>query len=400
VFKEARAVSSRFAPGLPSSIAMPTFQTMTMKAYSRVFLSLVLSSGLGACDSGGSGGPGSGSGSASANGCSAPEGGGAVSDQVSYVSNVTVTTLAGGAAAGSTDGPIAAAGFANPVSVVVEPSLIVADFDNDTLRRIDVATGTVSTLTQQADFQRPYGLALGANGALYVDTDYDPAGDKNVESGTIWRVDTQTGAATVVAADIGRPRGVAVMHDGRLVLGDYQNTRVLLLDPTAGTVTTLVGDTCADGQEERSFAVPYGVVVLPDGRAVVADQNAHRLSAVGANGSVTVFSGSGSVGTVDGGGTSAAFSQPKALAVDGAGNIYVSDTGSHRIRRVAPDGTVTTVAGSGQAGASDGGGAQASFWGQEGIAVTSDGRTVYVADGTGGEEGTPYNRIRKITIAP
>jgi DNA-binding beta-propeller fold protein YncE len=113
-----------------------------------------------------------------------------------------------------------------------------------------------------------------------------------------------------------------------------------------------------------------------------------------------VFVGGGGDGTVDGAVAAARFSQPKALAVDAAGNVYVSDTGAHRIRRVAPDGTVTTVAGSGVAGYADGQGAQAMFWGQEGIAVTSDGHTLYVADGTGGEEGTPYNRIRKITIGP
>ena len=71
---------------------------------------------------------------------------------------------------------------------------------------------------------------------------------------------------------------------------------------------------------------------------------------------------------------------------------------AHRIRRVAPDGSVTTIAGSGQAGAGDGNGMQATFNGQEGIAVSKDGHTVYVADGTAGEEGTPFNRIRKITV--
>jgi sugar lactone lactonase YvrE len=383
-----------------------------MQFYSRVFLALVLPAFLGSCNSGGtaatgdpsgSGGTGgASSGSAgSSPGCGAPAGGSAVGDKVSYVAGVTVTTLSGGAMAGDTDGPLAGSTFSNPVSVVVEPSgsLIIADFDNDALRRIDLTTGRVTTLTQQSDFQRPYGMAYGSDGVLYVDTDYDPDGVKNVESGTIWRIDTTGGTATVVAADIGRPRGVAGSHDQRLILGDYQNARVRQLVP-GGAVSDLVSDTCAQGATERAFAVPYGIAVLPDGRPVVADQDAHRLAVIDGNGGVTVYAGGGGDGTVDGAAADARFSQPKALTVDAAGNIYVSDANAHRIRRVAPDGTVTTVAGNGQPGAADGTGAQASFYGQEGIAVAKDGHTLYVADGTNGDEGTPYNRIRKITIAP
>lgn len=377
-----------------------------MKFYSRLFFALMVSVGFG-CGSGGgdpnvqnTGAAGDTGGAGSSPGCSAPNGGGAVTDQLSYVGGVTVTTVAGGAAAGDTDGPLASALLANPVSVAIEPggSLLVADFDNDRIRRIDFAAGTVSTLTKQSDFQRPYGMAFGSDGALYVDTDYDPTGDKNVTSGTIWRVDPTSGRAVAVAADIGRPRGVGATGDGRLVLGDYQNARVLQLELASGAVSDLVGDTCVSGQNVRAFAVPYGVAVLADGRAVVADQMANRLMVIAPSTSATVFAGGGGAGSVDGAAAAARFSQPKALAVDGAGNVYVSEVGTHRIRRVAADGTVTTIAGNGTAGAQDGTGQQASFYGQEGIAVSADGHTLYVADGTNGDEGTPFNRIRKITI--
>ena len=118
-------------------------------------------------------------------------------------------------------------------------------------------------------------------------------------------------------------------------------------------------------------------------------------------GVVTSFAGDGIAGTIDGPAASARFVSPKAIAADASGAVFVSDTEAHRIRRIAADGTVTTVAGNGVAGFMDGAGNVAQFVGQEGIAVTADGRTLFVADGTGGAEPPgPYHRIRKITIAP
>src|SRR3954470_4037028 len=112
-----------------------------MQFHSRLSLALLVSVGFG-CGSGG-GDPnvantGAAGDTGSSPGCSAPSGGGAVTDQVSYVAGVMVSTVAGGAAAGDTDGPVASAQLANPVSVVIDATggLIVADFDNDKLRRV------------------------------------------------------------------------------------------------------------------------------------------------------------------------------------------------------------------------------------------------------------------------
>jgi sugar lactone lactonase YvrE len=328
-------------------------------------------------------------------------------DAVTFLPNVTVSTVAGGATSGTMDGPVATAQLGNPVSVIIEPAgtLVVCDFDNDRLRRIDLGGGTVSTMTKQTNFLRPYGLALGSNGTLYVDTDYNPTGEKTAQSGTVWRVDTSTGTATVVAANLGRPRGLAVLPDSRLVLGDYQNARVRVLDPGAGTASDLVGAAaCAVGANGAivgpGLAVPYGVAVLPSGGVVIADESNHVLRNVSLDGALSAFAGTGETGTSDGPRLMARFAHPVAVAADAAGDVFVSDYVAHRIRRVAADGTVTTVAGDGTGGFKDGPGAQAQFWGQEGLTVTPDGKTLYVADGTGGQEGTPYNRLRKITIAP
>jgi sugar lactone lactonase YvrE len=323
-----------------------------------------------------------------------------------FMQNVVVDTLAGNAAFGSMDGAAAVATFSNPVSVIVEPvgTLIVCDFDSDRIRRVDML-GTVSTVTSTAPgFLRPFGLGYGADGSLYVDTDYNPSGVKNKTSGTIWRLDPATGAVTVVATNLGRPRGFAGLPDGRLMLADYQNARVRLLDPMTGAVSDLAGDPAcpgmADGQGTAArFDAPYSIAPLPDGSCVVADYENHRLRRVTLTGQVTTYAGDGGSGTVDGPRLAARFVEPKSIVADAAGNIYVADADAHTIRRVGNDGTVTTVAGDGIAGFKDGPGSQAEFYGEEGITISADGRTLFVADGNGGE-ADPYNRIRRITLGP
>jgi DNA-binding beta-propeller fold protein YncE len=102
---------------------------------------------------------------------------------------------------------------------------------------------------------------------------------------------------------------------------------------------------------------------------------------------VTTLAG-GPVGHADGQGAAARFNTPRGVAVDPAGNVFVADASGHRIRKVAPDGTVTTVAGSGQRGFGDGPGPEARFHEPFGVAVGPDG-TLYVADANN-------NRVRKI----
>jgi hypothetical protein len=143
------------------------------------------------------------------------------------------------------------------------------------------------------------------------------------------------------------------------------------------------------------------VAVLAGDRIIVADLGAHLLREVSLAGEVTTFAGDGIAGTIDGPRASARFDGPAALAVDSSGAVFVSDVTAHRIRRIAANGTVTTVAGNGTGGFMDGSGNAAQFFGQEGIAVSANGATIYVADGTGGVEPPgPYHRIRKIIIAP
>ena len=139
---------------------------------------------------------------------------------------------------------------------------------------------------------------------------------------------------------------------------------------------------------EDGFADPYGVVVDDKGNVIVADGgDNNRIVAIAPDGSRRVLAG-GAEGFRDGAGAQAAFNTPSGLALDRQGNLYVADTGNHAIRKITTDGTVSTLAGSGVAGAADGKGALAQFNGPVGVAVDAEG-VVYVAD-------TYNDRIRRI----
>jgi len=139
---------------------------------------------------------------------------------------------------------------------------------------------------------------------------------------------------------------------------------------------------------QARFDDPYGVAAAEDGTLYVADAgDNNRIRRIGSDGMVTTLAGFAE-GFADGDGTAARFNTPSGLALDRAGNLYVADTGNHAIRKVTPLGMVSTVAGTGIAGFRDGAGTQAQFNGPIGVAVDAHGN-VYVAD-------TYNDRIRRI----
>jgi sugar lactone lactonase YvrE len=196
------------------------------------------------------------------------------------------------------------------------------------------------------------------------------------------------------------PHGLAIDAVGNLYVADLGNHRIRKITPE-GTVTTLAGSGIAgfaDGiGTAAQFSGPTGVALDAAGNVYVADTYTQRIRKITPTGTVSTLAGGGVYsfggapgGYTDGNGTTARFYLPKGVAVDALGNVFVADDINHRIRKVTPAGIVTTLAGS-TLGSADGIGATAQFNRPSGIAIDASGN-LYVAD--------EFNsRIRKITPA-
>lgn len=333
----------------------------------------------------------------------AADGGGTVT----FVPGVTVSTLAGSSMAGEVDGTGSGAEFTNPTGIALDAqgNLVVTDYDGSTVRRVTPA-GVVTTLAATSGFVGPFAAVVASDGTYYVETDFNTSGVKNATSGTIWKVvplaDAGVATPTPVAQGFGRPRGLAPLTAGNLFLSDRLMEIVEQLDPASGTTAFIAGALGDAGFQDGTgsaaqFSNPLGAAVMPDGSIVVADAMNNRIRQVTLEGVVTTFAGDGTAAMNDGPALSAQFNFPGDVAVDAAGNVYVTDEGNQRIRRIRTDGTVETLAGNGTQGFQDGAGNIAEFYGQEGIAVTPDGATVYVTDGNRGT-GTAYHRVRAISV--
>jgi sugar lactone lactonase YvrE len=193
---------------------------------------------------------------------------------------------------------------------------------------------------------------------------------------------------TGVSAEFGDPSGLALDGSGNLYVADQNNAMIRKIT-SAAVVTTLAGSLdnygYADGAGSGAkFFGPTGVAVDAAGNIYVADETNNDIRKITPGGVVTTLAG-GTEGYADGTGAAAQFWSPSAIAVDGAGNLYVTDTYNQRIRKITPAGAVSTIAGSGPTGPGNGGFAdgagttQALFNSPSGIAVDPAGN-LYVAD--------------------
>jgi sugar lactone lactonase YvrE len=364
----------------------------------------------------GGGGPGSTDGTGSAARLDEPRGVALDADGTIYVADYdnhlirkitaagVVTTLAGQAdQPGNADGVGTAASFRSPIGIAVSAAgvVYVADTGNRAIRRI-TPDGAVTTLTSPGQLSEPRGIAVDAAGLISV-ADYGSHVIRSVATngavttlaGTVGTPGTTD--ATGTAARFHFPSGVAVTSTGVIYVADTDNDTIRAIAPGA-IVTTVAGQagqtSTTDGQgAEARFDDPFAAAVDPGGVVYVADSAAHVIRRITLDGAVTTYAGSpGSYGSADGTGAAARFYSPFGVAVDSAGNVYVSDSFNHTVRKITAGGVVTTLAGSAQSGGkTDGAGTAARFDQPFGIAVDANGN-VYVSDATA-------NTIRKITSA-
>ena len=284
-----------------------------------------------------------------------------------------VRTLAGLGSAGATGdgGAATSAQLSNPTDVAVDPNgyVYVADRANHRVRRIDPATGIMATWagTGQAGFAGDGGLAT--------------------------------------AARLNNPSGLALTPTGDLLIADTSNHRLRKVDQVTGTITTVAGTGqngfLGDGGAATAarLSSPRGLAVDRIGNVFVLDQGNARARRIDyASGAITTVAGTGQNGVAGDGGpaTAAPLNQPRDLAVDAAGNLFLLEAA--RVRRVdAATGVIRTVAGNGASGlAGDGGPATAAaLTAPRGLAIHPSG-ALLVTTGNGSSEA----RLRAITATP
>jgi sugar lactone lactonase YvrE len=386
----------------PSGIAMAPDGSVYVVDRFNFVIRKIDTQGVVSTIAGSPGGQGSVDGTGNAARFESPVGMGIDSDGNLYVGDIdtirritpggTASTLAGKAGTpGFADGVGAAARFENITGVTVTGADEIYVFDNSALRKVS-RDGIVTTFAGEAvdgskdgslavaRMRRPSGITLAANGDIYVTQLFDPV-RKISSAGTVSTLPN----ADVVVGTSGRPTAVAVAADGTIYAANsYDHT--ISRRSSGGSPTLFAGTSGVSGNDDgmgaaATFAGPAGIALDAAGNLIVAD--GARIRKITPDGTVTTLAGSvvagdGSV-ALDGQGTEATFHGATDVAIDAAGNIWVAD--SIKVRKITPGGLVTTIAGADrfQDYAVDGTGAAAQFAGITGIAVAPTGE-LYVAD--------------------
>jgi len=333
-----------------------------------------------------------------------------------------ITTVVGTGIAGfSGDGGQARQANVNfPRAVAVDQTgnLYISDTRSLRVRKV-TPTGVITTFAgqgnrgfagdggpaTQAMMRAPHGLVVDQAGNLLI-ADYGNNEVRKVDArgiitriaGSAVSVDAGDGSLAT-AAELAHPRSVAVDGNGNVFISDWNNNRVLKVT-RAGIVSTVAGTRTpgfsGDGGPgaQAQLNGPHGITVDPAGNVYIADQMNQRLRRVGVDGIIKTVAGNGQTGSSgDGGPATQAAASPSAVALDAAGNIYITMQASRVIRRISPDGIITTIAGTGTQGSSGDGGPATQAQLAAPIAIASDSAgNLYFAD-------QPNHKIRKISVA-
>lgn len=264
------------------------------------------------------------------------------------------------------------------------------------------SSGSADGTGSAARFNFPYSIAIDTAGNLFVADTYNFTIRKITSAGVVTTLAGSAGNSgssngTGSAALFNLPEGIAVDTAGNVFVADTFNSTIRKVT-SAGVVTTLAGTAGSNGSTDGTgsaarFRFPYDITVDTAGNVYVTDTDNHTIRKITSAGVVTTLAGTaGSSGSTDGTGSAARFNFPSGISSDTAGNIYVADQVNNTIRKVTSAGVVTTLAGTaGSSGSADGTGSAARFNAPWDIAVDTAGN-LFVAD-----QGN--NTIRKITTA-
>lgn len=301
----------------------------------------------------------------------------------------TVSTLAGTGTSGVADGAANVAQFKNMRGLGLDGAgnVFVADTANFRIRKI-AADGTVTTLAGLATAGAADGSAAVATFSSPNDVAFDGVDAVFVADGgtnRVRKVASDGTTSTVAGKQYGTVDGLGELAKFRNLRGmafvgglfymadvaSSTGTRLRTLTPVgqAGTVA---------GSENLEGAVD----VAADAQGNVYAAQGNQIVRISAEGQVTVIAGSAGAGALDGDGPAAQFNGPQGIARDDKGNLFVADTGNHRIRKITPAGTVSTIAG-GTAGYADGAGGAAQFRAPWDIEVDLASGKLYVSEKDG-----------------
>ncbi len=271
---------------------------------------------------------------------------------------------------------------------------------------VTLAGSTVDTEPTRINHPRTAAVDNAGN-VYFTDTDnnmirrVDPSGHvTNIAGNGTAGFSGDNGPAT--SASIWRPHGVAVDNKGHVFIADSPNHRIRRVDLASGIITTVAGNGQSGYAGDGGPAVlarldrPRFLIVAPDGSLIIADTDGRRVRKVNPQGIITTIAGTGVTGSTGDGGpaTAAQLDDPRGLALDAAGNLYVSNaegTTIPSVRRISTSGVITTVAGGNPAGFSGDGGPATSARLNEPRSIAVRGNNLYIADSIN-------NRVRRVDL--